>query len=78
VAETVSGLVSAIVDEASFDVTSAQALAWLNRRWRSMLGRARAYDAVFDAACGEFLRITKRRFRGPGPTGLRVEGAGAA
>jgi hypothetical protein len=181
VAETVSGLVSAIVDEASFDVTSAQALAWLNRRWRSMLGRARAYrktitigsttngtafyavggvlelvadassaavkgvtliptptstglaitgfaateppdltndgtgdallaaqldgefvealidgamaigyrregniglardnDAVFDAACGEFLRITKRRFRGPGPTGIRVEGAGAA
>jgi hypothetical protein len=218
VAETVSGLVSAIVDEASFDVTSAQALAWLNRRWRSMLGRARAYrktitigsttsgtafyavagvlelyelevagvpygparrpdvysnsqsrltwsyqgevglfvadassaavkgvtliptptstglaitgfaateppdltndgtgdallaaqldgefvealidgamaigyrregniglardnDAVFDAACGEFLRITKRRYRGPGATQIRVEGAGAA
>jgi hypothetical protein len=42
-AETVSGLQDAVVQEASFDVTSAQALAWLNRRWRLALRRARAY-----------------------------------
>lgn len=42
-AETVAGLQSTIVDEASFDVTSAQALVWINRRWRQMIGRARAY-----------------------------------
>jgi len=41
--ETVSGLQDAIVNEASFDVTPTQALAWINRRWRSMVGRARAY-----------------------------------
>jgi hypothetical protein len=42
-AETVAQLVTAIVDEASFDVTSSQALVWLNRSWRTMLHRARAY-----------------------------------
>lgn len=42
-AETVAGLVAAVTQEASFDVTDAQALAWLNRQWRTMLGRARAY-----------------------------------
>jgi hypothetical protein len=42
------------------------------------IGLARDNDAVFDAACGEFLRITKRRYRGPGATQIRVEGAGAA
>lgn len=42
-AETVSGLVTALTDEASFDVTASQALTWLNRSWRTMLGRARAY-----------------------------------
>lgn len=42
-AETVSGLQDAIVQEASFDVTNTQALTWLNRRWRLMVGRARAY-----------------------------------
>jgi hypothetical protein len=43
VAETVAGLQDAIVTEASFDVTPTQALTWINRRWRSMTGRARAY-----------------------------------
>lgn len=42
-AETVQSLLDAIQQEASFDVTSATALIWLNRRWRTMLGRARAY-----------------------------------
>jgi hypothetical protein len=63
-AETVAQLVTAIVDEASFDVTSSQALVWLNRSWRTMLGRARAYrktvslgttvanDATYDAPAG--------------------------
>jgi hypothetical protein len=63
-AETVSGLVTALTDEASFDVTTTQALTWLNRSWRTMLGRARAYrktvsfgntvanDATYDAPAG--------------------------
>jgi hypothetical protein len=50
--------------EASFDVTTTQALTWLNRSWRTMLGRARAYrktvsfgntvanDATYDAPAG--------------------------
>lgn len=63
-AETVSGLVSALVDESSFDVTPTQALTWLNRSWRTMLSRARAYrktvsfgttvadDQTYDAPAG--------------------------
>jgi hypothetical protein len=47
-AETVSGLVSALVDEASFDVEPDTALTWINRRWRTMLGRARAYRVTKD------------------------------
>jgi hypothetical protein len=43
VADLVTDLQSAIVTEASFDVTNAQALVWINRRWRAMIGRARAY-----------------------------------
>lgn len=42
-ADAVSDLQSAVVTEASFDVTNAQALVWINRRWRAMVGRARAY-----------------------------------
>jgi len=63
-AETVNGLITALTDEASFDVTSSQALVWLNRSWRTMLRRARAYrktvsfgtttagDATYDAPAG--------------------------
>jgi hypothetical protein len=43
VAETVTGLQDALINEASFDITATQALAWINRRWRLMIGRARAY-----------------------------------
>lgn len=42
-AETVTGLRDAIINEASFDVTTATALSWLNRSWRRMVGDARAY-----------------------------------
>src|SRR5687768_13025662 len=42
-AETVAALRDAIVEEASFDVTPATALSWLNRSWREFVGRARAY-----------------------------------
>lgn len=41
-AETVQGVVDAIVQEANFDVTNATALTWLNRRHRTMVVRARA------------------------------------
>lgn len=41
--ETVQNLVDAVVQEASFDVSAATALVWINRRWRAMVGRARAY-----------------------------------
>lgn len=62
--ETVNGLVLALTDEASFDVTPTQALSWLNRAWQTMLTRARAYrktvsfgntaanDATYDAPAG--------------------------
>jgi hypothetical protein len=50
VAETVAGLQDAIVTEASFDVTPTQALTWINRRWRSMTGRARAYRKTLTVA----------------------------
>jgi hypothetical protein len=43
VTETVTGLQDALINEASFDITATQALAWINRRWRLMIGRARAY-----------------------------------
>lgn len=42
-AESVQNLVDAVMQEASFDVTQTTALLWLNRRWRTMVGRARAY-----------------------------------
>jgi hypothetical protein len=42
-ADTVADLQTAVVTEANFDVTNAQALVWINRRWRAMVGRARAY-----------------------------------
>lgn len=63
-AESVNGLVVALTDEASFDITPTTALLWLNRAWRTMLGRARAYvdtvsfgttsvsDATYDAPSG--------------------------
>lgn len=42
-ADTVQDLLDAVTQEASFDVTTATALKWINRRWRTMAGRARAY-----------------------------------
>lgn len=42
-ADLVTDLQTAVVAEAGFDVTNAQALVWINRRWRAMVGRARAY-----------------------------------
>lgn len=42
-ADAVADLQTAIVTEASFDVTNPTALVWINRRWRAMVGRARAY-----------------------------------
>jgi hypothetical protein len=42
-AETVQGLIDSVKNEGSFDVTDAQALAWLNRRHERMIIRARAY-----------------------------------
>lgn len=41
-AETVATLVTAVKSEASFDVTDAVAQAWLNRRYKQMVVRARA------------------------------------
>lgn len=41
--DSVADLRDAIVNEANFDVTSAQALQWLNRSWRRMVGEARAF-----------------------------------
>jgi hypothetical protein len=49
VAETVTGLQDALINEASFDITATQALAWINRRWRLMIGRARAYRKTLTA-----------------------------
>jgi hypothetical protein len=43
VAETVSAIVSEILAQGSFDSTSAEALAILNRRHKQMSNRARAY-----------------------------------
>jgi hypothetical protein len=42
-AETVQGLIDSVKNEGSFDVTDAQAVAWLNRRHERMIIRARAY-----------------------------------
>jgi hypothetical protein len=39
--DTVADLVTAVKSEASFDVTDAVALAWLNRRHRAMVARSR-------------------------------------
>jgi hypothetical protein len=47
-AESVSGLQDAIVQEANFDVTATQALTWINRKWRMMLGRARSYRKMIS------------------------------
>lgn len=41
--DTVSDLVTAVKSEASFDVTDAVALGWLNRRHRVMVRRSRCY-----------------------------------
>ena len=41
-AETVAGLISSVKSEASFDVSDATALSWLNRRHKAMVSRARA------------------------------------
>lgn len=41
--DSVASLQSAIVDEANFDVTPTQALVWLNRSWRRMVGESRAF-----------------------------------
>lgn len=48
-AETVQGVVDAIVQEANFDVTNATALTWLNRRHRTMVVRARALKETISA-----------------------------
>lgn len=40
---TVQGLIDQVVTEAQFDVTSDAALAWLDRRHKKMVVRARAY-----------------------------------
>lgn len=42
-AETVSQLVTDILEEGSFDATDTQALRWLNRRHKQMCARARLY-----------------------------------
>jgi hypothetical protein len=41
--ETVSGLVGEIVAQGSFDATNTEVLAWLNRRHKEMVCRARGY-----------------------------------
>ena len=41
-AESVATLVTAVKEEASFDVSDAVARAWLNRRYKQMVVRARA------------------------------------
>lgn len=42
-AETVSALVAEVLAQGSFDASSTDALAWLNRRHKEMVNRARAY-----------------------------------
>jgi hypothetical protein len=49
VAETVSAVVSEILAQGSFDLTSAEALAILNRRHKQMVTRARAYRTLSSA-----------------------------
>lgn len=45
---TVQDLVDDILNEGAFDVTSAQALRWLDRRHKSMCARARVYRKTTD------------------------------
>jgi len=45
-ADTVQMLVDDVRVEGGFDATEPQALRWLNRAWRRMIGEARAYRKV--------------------------------
>lgn len=45
-ADTVQGLVDNVLTEGRFDATPAQALNWINRKWRLMVSEARAYRKV--------------------------------
>lgn len=42
-AESVNGLVLALTEEASIDISAATALVYINRAWRTFHGRARSY-----------------------------------
>lgn len=54
-AETVAGLIAAVKSEASFDVSDAAALAWLNRRHKAMVVEAKAlrYTATLTTVAGQ-------------------------
>lgn len=49
-AETVSQLVDDVITEGGFDVDTPRALRWLNRRFKFMVGEARAYRKVVSVA----------------------------